>query len=262
MKKAILLLAAIWVFPLEALSQEKGEALSFVAYLRQSEKTIEQALASIQKTQKEWEAAAEEVQKAQQEMDQSSGFLAPILAQERQRKTRQRHHELSQKMKDERRNFGRLMHQVVQRIVQENAPIQQEIDSLEGQLAAATGSEAKTLSRRVKELQDRKQANQDLVEKHLGRFSQTIRQMRQQAEEEFRMMSPPPAGEGPPFFDLGPEMGPPPGEEDSPRRRWPFFDKFRERDEAIQQRIGALEKQVEELKARVQELENQQGKAR
>ena len=262
MKRIFLIVTAIWLLPLGALAQEKGEPQPFDDFLRQSEKSIEQSLASLQKTQEEWKAAAEEVQKAQQEMDQSTGFLAPILAQERQRKTRQRHHELSQKMKDERREFGRLMRQVIQRIVQENAPLQQEIDSLEEQLAASAGSDAKALSRRMKELQDRKQANQDLVEKHLGRFAQEIRQIRQQAEEEFRMMPPPPGAEGPPFFDPDLAMGPPPGDEDSPRRHWPFFDKFREWDEATQRRIEALEQQVEELKARVQELESRQGKAR
>jgi DNA repair exonuclease SbcCD ATPase subunit len=137
---------------------------------------------------------------------------------------------------------------------------QQEIESLEEQLAASAGSDAKALSRRIQELQDRKQAHQNLVEKHLGRFAQVIREMRQQVEEEFRMMPPPPNGvDRLSSIPIRPCPSPP-KRRVPPRRRWPFFDKFRERDEATQRRIEALEQQVEELKARVQELENRPGK--
>ena len=146
-------------------------------FLVKVEKDLESALEKIQNVQKEMGAAVQEVHLAQQELENSGGFFPPILAQERLRNARKKHHELSQDLKDSRRDMGLLMKTIWQRLMKETSGFDQQILELDQQIETANPKQAEKLKKQRSELDRERQTIRQKFEDRLGRLGASIRQV-------------------------------------------------------------------------------------
>ena len=266
MKIMSILLAVLLGLSSSAPAQPKSSLME--SELSAAAQSLEEASRELHQWRAQMEVTAAEVRQAEQQVAHSRGFVAPLLSQERLRKSRQKHHENSRRVKEARRYLSLL----VERIDAWRNEITTQMDNRVAQLnkdleEGSPPSEAENLQKRLESLRQRQQRWGQSLEKHLGPYETLFvaEPLQQEPEEPFadESLAPPPPIPGPPsplHFQDG--KGPKgwregPGSADR-MRGWLFLKRHQENLEQMQRRIDMLEQEVQRMKNDLQQLKSQQ----